>query len=563
MPFFNKPKKVTTASQQATLPTRRSKRSWPKVNIDLNRPADRGKVALSALGLLVVLIVIGAAGIQGYVYMESTEFCGTLCHSMGPQFTQHNISAHVNVECVSCHIGPGVEHFVRSKINGARQLFLTLNHSYNLPIKGPVKDLRPARETCETCHNPQSFKDNLIKSIIHYDSDEANTKLQTTLVLKMGGTQTGSGFSQGIHWHISSKIYYIPVDEQRQIIAWIGVEQKDGSLKEYFSRDMLNMDRKAFVDKARADDQVRLMDCIDCHNRTAHYIPTPEEAVDNALSLNRLSTDLPFIRSKVVDLLRQKYPSTGEANTAIDALGAFYQKNYPGAVAGKLDATVTELKSLYGDTSFPEMKAYWDTNPNFEHHAGSSGCFRCHDGKHVTEDATGKVVGTISAECNTCHSVPITSRGDEIGVNLPLSAGASLPRIMTSGGRSNIDLPPKCKSRSAISVMARSHATTAYAMAFHIHRTCSTRTRLNSRRAARWLVTCAIRMCCAAGATRLLRQMAIPASLQALSTPRIQARLQAVVSAFKRARLHLPAQAQGSKCDDGKRSFKNECQATH
>ncbi len=424
MPFFNKPKKVTTASQQATLPTRRSKRSWPKVNIDLNRPADRGKVALSALGLLVVLIVIGAAGIQGYVYMESTEFCGTLCHSMGPQFTQHNISAHVNVECVSCHIGPGVEHFVRSKINGARQLFLTLNHSYNLPIKGPVKDLRPARETCETCHNPQSFKDNLIKSIIHYDSDEANTKLQTTLVLKMGGTQTGSGFSQGIHWHISSKIYYIPVDEQRQIIAWIGVEQKDGSLKEYFSRDMLNMDRKAFVDKARADDQVRLMDCIDCHNRTAHYIPTPEEAVDNALSLNRLSTDLPFIRSKVVDLLRQKYPSTGEANTAIDALGAFYQKNYPGAVAGKLDATVTELKSLYGDTSFPEMKAYWDTNPNFEHHAGSSGCFRCHDGKHVTEDATGKVVGTISAECNTCHSVPITSRGDEIGVNTPIIGGS-------------------------------------------------------------------------------------------------------------------------------------------
>jgi nitrate/TMAO reductase-like tetraheme cytochrome c subunit len=296
---------VTTALQQRVPIARRSKRGWPKINLDLNRPAHRRTAILAALGLLFVLLVIGAAGIQGYDYMESTDFCGTLCHSMGPQYTQHNVSAHVNVACVSCHIGPGVEHFVRSKIDGMRQLFLTLNNSVVLPIKGPVQNLRPARETCETCHNPQSFKDNIIKSITHYDNDQANTKLQTTLVLRMGGTQADTGFSQGIHWHISGKVYYIATDAQRQIIPWIGVEQKDGSLKEYFSTDLLNKDRKAFVAQARANNQVRLMDCIDCHNRTAHYIPTPEEAVDQALSLNILSTAIPFIRAKTVDLLKQ------------------------------------------------------------------------------------------------------------------------------------------------------------------------------------------------------------------------------------------------------------------
>jgi hypothetical protein len=104
-------------------------------------------------------------------------------------------------------------------------------------------------------------------------------------------------------------------------------------------------------------------------------------------------------------------------------VGAFYQQNYPSAVAGKLISTVAEIKDLYADTSFPEMKLFWDTNPNFERHDGSSGCFRCHDDKHVNIDRSGKVVGTISVECNKCHSVPITTRGSEINVNTPVIGG--------------------------------------------------------------------------------------------------------------------------------------------
>ncbi len=422
MPIINKPKPTAT-TPSADPAARKGKRRLPNIRFDLNNPADRGKFALSGLVLLVVLILIGAAGIGGYTYMESPEFCGTLCHSMGPQFTQHNVSAHVNVECVACHIGPGVEHFVRSKINGARQLLLTLNHSYNMPIKGPVKDLRPARETCENCHNPQSFKDNIIKSIVHFDNDQANTKLQTTLVLKMGGKQADTSFSQGIHWHITSKIFYISTDEQRKTVDWIGVQQADGTMKEYFSPKLLNVDRKAYVEASRTQELEREMDCIDCHNRTAHYIATPEQVVDKSLALNLLSPTMPFIRSKVVDFLRQQYPTHEQANTAISALVGYYKQNYPDTVAGKTEAMATELKSVYDQTSFPDMKAFWDTNPNFERHAGASGCFRCHDGQHVSEDSTGKVVGTISSQCNACHSVPITSRGTEIGVNTPIIGG--------------------------------------------------------------------------------------------------------------------------------------------
>ena len=66
-------------------------------------------------------------------------------------------------------IAIGVMEFKRGSVevaDGIRQLILTLNNSYNLPIKGPVKNLRPARETCEGCHNPLSFADNIIKTKI-------------------------------------------------------------------------------------------------------------------------------------------------------------------------------------------------------------------------------------------------------------------------------------------------------------------------------------------------------------------------------------------------------------
>ncbi len=420
------PSSGTTTQQQAKLSTRKPRRAWPRFMVDLSLPAQRRMAVMYALGLFIFAIGVPVVAVQGYEYTESSEFCGTLCHSMTPQHEQHSTSLHSNVTCANCHIGSGVDHFVRSKIAGVNQLFHTLSDSYNRPIKGPVKDLRPARETCETCHNPISFKDNIIKTLTHYDSDKDNTKLQTTLVLKMGGKLQETGFSQGIHWHISSKVYYIPVDAQRQIIAWTGVEHPDGSMTEYFSRDILNMDRKGFVADARANNQIRTMDCIDCHNRTAHYIESPQAAVDRALSLNLLSTGIPYIRSKAVEVLSRKYNSRAEADAAIDALGAFYQQNYPSAVAGKLISTVAEIKRLNADTSFPEMKLFWDTNPDFERHGGSSGCFRCHDDKHVNVDSSGKIIGTIDAKCNTCHSVPITTRGSELNVNTPI-IGSSPP----------------------------------------------------------------------------------------------------------------------------------------
>jgi len=53
------------------------------------------------------------------------------------------------------------------------------------------------------------------------------------------------------------------------------------------------------------------------------------------------------------------------------------------------------------------MKLDWRTHNNNIGHFYFAGCFRCHDGQHVS--AEGKVV---SKECNTCHTVLSQSEGD-------------------------------------------------------------------------------------------------------------------------------------------------------
>ena len=412
-------------------PTRRARRwlRWPRISVDLSDPRQRFKafLVLAILAVLSIGLLIG--GVQGYEYTESAKFCGTVCHSMDPQWVRYQISPHGNVRCADCHIGPGANFFVKSKIDGLRQVVAETLDTYPRPIKSPVKNLRPARETCETCHSPSTFKDNIVKTVVHYDNDSANTPVQSTLILKMGGQNLDSGIGQGIHWHINSEVYYIAADDQRQVMLWVGVKQPDGSIKDFFSRDMSVVADTAFVQEAWKEGRVRRMDCIDCHNRTAHYIPYPEQAVDRSITEGRLSRQLPFIRSNAVELLKRTYASREEAFVEIETLADEYQPGMIGAdgapvpgLDSKVAAAIKEIKRIYSETNFPDMNLTWETNPNNERHTPFVGCFRCHDGKHISIAADGSEE-SISVKCNLCHTVPIVGRGDDVLVEAPVIVG--------------------------------------------------------------------------------------------------------------------------------------------
>jgi nitrate/TMAO reductase-like tetraheme cytochrome c subunit len=416
-------RKPGSASKKAS---RRSR--WPKLHLDLSRPQHRLYLLLTMFGMTTLGMILLIGGYKSYVYTESAEFCGTTCHPMEPQFARYRRSPHASVACVDCHVGPGLHYFIESKINGLEQVHALVTDSFDRPIASPVKDLRPARETCETCHAPTSFKDNVIKTISHYDNDRSNTLIQSTLILKMGGWQESTGMSQGIHWHIANPVYYIAADDERQVIQWVGVEQPDGSLKEFFTRDMLLARPDTFVEEARQQDRVREMDCIDCHNRTAHRIPAPEEMVDSAIHDGLISRAIPSIRSKAVEILSANYTSELEAGQAIDDLVDYYAGASPALSATQradLDQALKQVRQIYTTTNFPEMNLSWRSYPDNESHWSSLGCFRCHDGKHINVDESGREVEAISASCNLCHTVPILGRGDDLLVEAPVIVGAA------------------------------------------------------------------------------------------------------------------------------------------
>ena len=89
---------------------------------------------------------------------------------------------------------------------------------------------------------------------------------------------------------------------------------------------------------------------------------------------------------------------------------------------------MTELQRIYSTTFFPYMRVNWKTHPNNIGHLYFPGCFRCHDGNHVSKD--GKV---ISKDCNSCHTV---LEQQESGTQI-----ASLPTraLQASGGHRGPD----------------------------------------------------------------------------------------------------------------------------
>jgi hypothetical protein len=156
--------------------------------IDLNDRAHRNAALIFVVGSLLLIFVSAFGSYQASQYTDSVGFCGTLCHSvMRPEYTAYRNSPHARVGCVDCHVGPGADWFVRSKLSGVYQVWAALFDKYPRPIPAPIQDLRPARETCEQCHWPEQFFGGQQKRMVHYLSDESNTRWEIDLLIRTGG----------------------------------------------------------------------------------------------------------------------------------------------------------------------------------------------------------------------------------------------------------------------------------------------------------------------------------------------------------------------------------------
>jgi len=361
--------------------------------LDFNNPRLRSVAVLVMLLTVVNLMIVSAATFKGVEVMDSTQFCGGTCHTvMTPEFTAYQRSPHSRVKCTECHIGSGADWFVKSKLSGSWQLVSVALDLYPRPIPTPVKNLRPARETCQQCHWPTKFVGERLRFFNHFDEDEKQTEKKTVLLMKTGGGETGR--AHGIHWHVDPDLTIrYRSDKSRQKIFDIELTRANGK-PEVYKVDGANSDG--------AEPGWRVMDCVDCHNRPTHVYQMPKVELDTALTSGELDKSLPFIKREGLKAIQQTYTSHADAKEGIHkALTEFYRTNYPDLLekqADRIDRAADTLTRVYARNVFPEMKITWGTYPSFLQH--EPGCLRCHDNEHKNEQ--GK---KISKSCSLCHEV--------------------------------------------------------------------------------------------------------------------------------------------------------------
>ena len=343
-----------------------------------SRPAALRRLALFFATMTVVNVVIASQVTYRAVnHMESDQFCGQSCHVMKPQFTANQRTVHRNVGCVECHIVPGAAGFVQAKMNGTRQLIEVTLNDFPRPVPSGLQSshLASSAETCEKCHSRAVDMGSPLRVISKFKDDEANTPIQTVLVMNIGRIH-GAHLGPGV-------VIRYRADAKRQTVSSV----------EYTNSTTHETRTYTAAGPAATATAEFVMQCADCHNRQGHRFRATGVMHDNAIAAGQIPLGLPFAHKTAVDTLKNGNPA---------AFAAFYKEKYPDIAAtraGDIASAGATLVSIYQRNVFPELGVKWGTYPDNLGHADNGGCFRCHDESHATPQKK-----TISQDCTLCHN---------------------------------------------------------------------------------------------------------------------------------------------------------------
>ncbi len=379
-----------------------------------------GAITTVVVGL-IALAVLGAGGIVAWEYSNSNAFCTNVCHAVHPEEpVAHAAAFHARVNCVECHMGRlSTLQLMAIKPTHINELWGMIV-GYERPIT--THSLRPARESCEACHWPESRHDDTIRYKYRYGTDPKSTQGRTTLQMHTGAgpalnsdkeitpqLRPGGAVAKGIHWHIAQDVEYVALDPQKQKIALVEILGNDGKVKATY------FDSTAGVTRAEADKmEKRRMDCIDCHNASGHPFTNPARLVDDAMSDGQIDRSLPSIKARSdvdhPEVRRDRRAGQG----AREEVRADHRR---GSAEGRPPAKAKDAEKKFADTmqqilmltSFSGERngkpLTWKDFPNNVGHFDSPGCFRCHDGKHMNEKGE-----AVRLQCTLCHALPQVER---------------------------------------------------------------------------------------------------------------------------------------------------------
>lgn len=375
------------------------------MKVNFKRATMAGMATSVILGL-IAFAVLGAGTIVGWEYSNSNAFCANMCHAVHPEEPRaHAESAHARVDCVECHMGRlSTLHLMALKTTHWRELWGMIV-GYERPLTSHT--LRPSRDHCESCHLPTVVHRDSLSLIKRYATDEESSETIYRLMLHTGVGAAREKEAKGIHWHIQNEVRFIATDPQRRDIPWVQVTKPDGTVTTYVDA----------TNKLSADDlkkhEVRRMECYDCHNAVGHPFENPEDMVDRAIATGKIDRALPSAKARAVALIEKASTMIGPEKDLTPQIEKLVAQSAP---AGEQDEEARALEKKFAaemtrilvQSLFSHKGLSWKSFADHSGHKDTAGCFRCHNGKHLSE--TGD---SIRLQCTLCHDLPQVVR--EVG----------------------------------------------------------------------------------------------------------------------------------------------------
>ena len=100
---------------------------------------------------VMLAIAAGALALGGVAIplTDHPKFCAA-CHNIAPSYDSWVKSSHKDVECVTCHVRPGIEGFVHDKAYaGTKDVLIYL---FGKPTDAHNLDSKVHSEVCISCH---------------------------------------------------------------------------------------------------------------------------------------------------------------------------------------------------------------------------------------------------------------------------------------------------------------------------------------------------------------------------------------------------------------------------
>ncbi|MEW6188646.1 MAG: NapC/NirT family cytochrome c [Actinomycetota bacterium] len=119
---------------------------WP----DMSKPATRLKVILIVLMVVIIIVAIVATALA---FTCTPTFCADICHSMKADAEAWRKSSHAHVNCLACHVEPGLIALIKDKLMASKGVYFEITGTYHKPINAHshLAEELPSHP-CERCH---------------------------------------------------------------------------------------------------------------------------------------------------------------------------------------------------------------------------------------------------------------------------------------------------------------------------------------------------------------------------------------------------------------------------